>query len=77
MEPLGYRSTALHSAERRKDAGFKEGLRIMVSIKNRRSGSEALRGRITRRDLRHDHDRHTVSLLTGHIVFSRNIAGRY
>ena len=28
---------------------------------------EALRGRITRRDLRHDHDRHTVSLLTGHI----------
>ena len=45
MEPLGYRSTALHSAERREDEGFKEELRIMGSIKNRRSGSEAMRGR--------------------------------
>ena len=49
MEPLGYRSTALHSAERREDEGFKEGLRIMGSIKNRRSGSEAMGGRVTRR----------------------------
>ena len=30
-----------------------------------------MRERVTRRGLRHD--RHTVSLLTGHIVFSQNM----
>jgi len=33
-----------------------------------------MRERVTRRDLRHD--RHTVSLLTGHIVFSPKYRGK-
>ena len=35
---------------------------------------EAMRERVTRRDLRHD--RHTVSLLTDHLVFSPKYQGK-
>ena len=35
---------------------------------------EAMRERVTRRDLRHD--RHTVSLLTDHLVFSPKYRGK-
>ena len=37
-------------------------------------GVEAMRERVTRRDLRHD--RHTVSLLTDHLVFSPKYRGK-
>ena len=42
---------------------------------NKKMGEvEAMRERVTRRDLRHD--RHTVSLLTDHIVFSPKYRGK-
>ena len=47
---------------------------IVILSRDGRSGSEAMRERVTRHELRHD--RHTVSLLTDHLVFSPKYRGK-